>query len=208
FDHGLDDPIDSAICLGDGEKVRDARQEDQKGNRETADNVIHRHSTQPQPNAGGSSEHDDTEVDIAQSGQDKDSDEYPDSHDLHFHESSSLWFTSQTDGSFSDKCHLNHIGPTVNSHRTPKETEPMTTQSVSAALSLTAHPAENGPTGPSALARRLELSKATALRLLRTLEERGWVSQSPAPARAWAVTSYLSRISRAVTSDTVLRDVS
>jgi len=84
----------------------------------------------------------------------------------------------------------------------------MTTQSVAAALSLTEHLAENGPTGLSELARRLELSKATALRLLRTLEEHGWVSQSPAPSRAWAVTSYLSRISRAVTSDAVLRDAS
>ncbi len=82
----------------------------------------------------------------------------------------------------------------------------MTTRSVSTALSLMDLLAESGPTGLSELARRLDLSKATALRLLRTLDAHGWVTQSPAPSYAWALSTHLSRIGRSVTSDTTLRE--
>lgn len=82
----------------------------------------------------------------------------------------------------------------------------MTTRSVSAALSLMDLLAESGPTGLSELSRRLDLSKATALRLLRTLDEHGWVTQSPAPSYAWALSTHLSRIGRSASSDTTLRE--
>jgi DNA-binding IclR family transcriptional regulator len=82
----------------------------------------------------------------------------------------------------------------------------MATHSVSAALGLVECLAEAGPLGLSELARRLGMPKATVLRLLRTLEERGWAAQEPAPSLAWALTSRIAWLGRSVSTDTTLRE--
>lgn len=83
----------------------------------------------------------------------------------------------------------------------------MATQSVSTALGLVEVLADHGPLGLSDLARRLDMSKATALRLLRTLAEKGWVEQEAAPSWTWALTRHFATLGRMVSTDTTLREV-
>jgi DNA-binding IclR family transcriptional regulator len=83
----------------------------------------------------------------------------------------------------------------------------MATHSVSAALGLVEALAETGPMGLSELARRQDMSKATVLRLLRTLQERGWATQEPAPSLAWSLTPHFAWLGRGVSVDTTLREV-
>lgn len=83
----------------------------------------------------------------------------------------------------------------------------MTTHSVSSALGLVEALAEAGPLGLSELARRQDMSKATALRLLRTLQVRGWATQEPAPSSAWSLTPHFAWLGRAVSVDTTLREI-
>lgn len=83
----------------------------------------------------------------------------------------------------------------------------MTTRSVITAIQLVETLAGEKSLGLSDLARRLDLSKATALRLLRTLEVAGWVQQYPAPSREWRVGDRLAWLGRTASTDTSLREV-
>lgn len=83
----------------------------------------------------------------------------------------------------------------------------MTTRSVDTALSIVEILAEDGALGLSEMARRLELSKATALRLLKTLEARGWVRQEPEPSLAWSLSQQFAWLGRQVSMDTSLREI-
>lgn len=83
----------------------------------------------------------------------------------------------------------------------------MATHSVSTALALVGALAETGPQGLSELARRLNMSKATALRLLRTLQESGWATQEQAPSLAWSLTPHFAWLGRGISMDTTLREV-
>lgn len=83
----------------------------------------------------------------------------------------------------------------------------MTTRSVTTTLSLVDALAEAGSMGLSELARQQEVSKATALRLLKTLEELGWAAQGPAPSRAWSLTDHIVWLARNIATDTTLREI-
>lgn len=83
----------------------------------------------------------------------------------------------------------------------------MVTHSVSTALALVEALAEAGPQGLSEVARRLNMSKATALRLLRTLQESGWATQEQAPSLAWSLTPHFAWLGRGISMDTTLREV-
>lgn len=61
----------------------------------------------------------------------------------------------------------------------------MSTQSIDTALAALEELALTGPLGLSELARRRGVSKATLLRHLGTMRDRGWVAQMPAPDSRW-----------------------
>lgn len=66
----------------------------------------------------------------------------------------------------------------------------MSTASVVTAIRVLEALSELQPVGLSALARDLDASKATVLRMLNTLSELGWVSQSQGISASWAITFH------------------
>lgn len=83
----------------------------------------------------------------------------------------------------------------------------MTNRSVATALSIVELLSRRNTQGLSAIARELNLSKATALRTLQTLSEFGWVFQDAPPDSAWRLSPHFSSLSRGTTSELSLREV-
>ncbi|MCV7532505.1 IclR family transcriptional regulator [Micrococcus luteus] len=82
----------------------------------------------------------------------------------------------------------------------------MSTRAVVNALKTVEVLAVEGPIGLSELARRMDLSKATLLRVLRTFEEEGWAEQMPAPDQRWRLASKVGRMVSHHGADTSVRD--
>lgn len=84
-------------------------------------------------------------------------------------------------------------------------TKPMI-RSVATALSLVELLAGSGPQGLSDAARQLDISKATLLRSLETLQAFEWVDQSPPPASTWHLTKKFFRFSSGTSTEDRLKE--
>ena len=82
----------------------------------------------------------------------------------------------------------------------------MSTRAVVNALRALEVLASEGPIGLSDLARRMDLSKATLLRVLRTFEEEGWAEQMQAPDQRWRLAWKVGRMVAQHGADTPVRD--
>lgn len=82
----------------------------------------------------------------------------------------------------------------------------MSTRAVVNALRALEVLASEGPIGLSDLARRMDLSKATLLRVLRTFEEGGWAEQMQAPDQRWRLAWKVGRMVAQHGADTPVRD--
>lgn len=82
----------------------------------------------------------------------------------------------------------------------------MSTQSVVTAIRVLEAVSDNQPAGLSELSREVDVPKATVLRMLRTLGELGWVSQSEAQAGKWVLTNHAFAVASRGSSGSVIRD--
>lgn len=82
----------------------------------------------------------------------------------------------------------------------------MSTQSVVTAMKVLEAVADNQPAGLSELSREVDVPKATVLRMLRTLGELGWVSQSDAQAGKWVLTNHAFAVASRGSSGSAIRD--
>ena len=78
-------------------------------------------------------------------------------------------------------------------------------RSVATAISVVELLSEAGPQGLSEAARHLEISKATLLRSLETLQAFDWVSQDPPPTSKWRLTTKLSKLGRSTSREDLLK---
>ncbi|WP_457102241.1 IclR family transcriptional regulator, partial [Microbacterium sp. P5_E9] len=83
----------------------------------------------------------------------------------------------------------------------------MSTQSVVTAMRVLEAVSDNQPAGLSELSRDTDVPKATVLRMLRTLGELGWVSQSEANAGKWVLTNHAFAVASRGSSGSLIRDV-
>lgn len=79
-------------------------------------------------------------------------------------------------------------------------------RSVATALSLVELLADSGPLGLSEAARKLDISKATVLRSLETLQAFEWVGQNPAPESTWHLTDRFFGITSGVSNEDRLKE--
>lgn len=80
-------------------------------------------------------------------------------------------------------------------------------QSVTRTLRALETLAEHQPLGVSELARRLELPKATAQRILVTLAEAGWIHQTGTDITRWRLTPRALTVAQRASDDASLREV-
>lgn len=83
----------------------------------------------------------------------------------------------------------------------------MSTRAIVNALRVVEALVEEGPVGLSDLARLLDMSKATLLRVLQTLEAEGWSLQLPAPDQRWKIAPHAVRLFVGLGVDASLRDL-
>jgi Transcriptional regulator len=83
----------------------------------------------------------------------------------------------------------------------------MSTQSVVTAIKVLETVSAHQPIGLSEVARLLDRSKATVLRMLSTLAELGWVAQDPSPAHTWSLTFHAYAVGSKGGSGMSLRDL-
>lgn len=80
-------------------------------------------------------------------------------------------------------------------------------QSVTRTLRALETLAEHQPLGVSELARRLELPKATAQRILVTLAEAGWIHQTGTEITRWRLTPRALNVAQRASEETSIREV-
>lgn len=83
----------------------------------------------------------------------------------------------------------------------------MSTQSVVTAMRVLEAVSDNQPAGLSELSREVDVPKATVLRMLRTLDELGWVAQSGELSGKWVLTSHAFAVASRGSSGSAIRDV-
>src|SRR5690625_2721594 len=80
-------------------------------------------------------------------------------------------------------------------------------RSVATALSVVELLSDAGPRGLSEAARQLDMSKATLLRSLETLQAFGWVSQDPPPTSAWRLTDKVAKLGGSTSPADMLKNM-
>lgn len=83
----------------------------------------------------------------------------------------------------------------------------MSTRAVVNALRTVEALVDQGPVGLSGLARQLDMSKATLLRVLQTLQEQNWAVQLDEPDLRWKIAPHAARLFVGQGVDASLRDL-